>query len=110
MSYRVLITRTAENDLNEAVNYIEHVLFNPQAADDLLNEAEARIMNLASFPEKYSLVDDPVLHAWGIRLVTVKNYLVFFRIDESSQTVFIVRFLYGRRNWISILKKGVPPQ
>ena len=108
MSYRVLITRAAENDLNEAVNYIEQILFNPQAADDLLNEAEARIMNLASFPGKYSLVDDPVLHAWGIRLVTVKNYLVFFRIDESSQTVSVVRFLYGRRNWISILKKGVP--
>ncbi len=107
MSYRIHITKTAEQDLNEAMNYIEQVLFNPQAADDLLNEAEARIMNLADFPEKYPVVDDPVLNAWGIRFVTVKNYLAFYVIDETARTVHIVRFLYARRDWGTILQRGI---
>lgn len=108
MSYRIHITQTAERDLNEALNYIEQVLFNPQAADDLLEEAEAKIMNLAAFPEKYPVVDDPVLNAWGIRFVAVKNYLAFYVIDEITQTVHIVRFLYARRDWGTILRKGIP--
>ena len=36
MKYDIHITRAAEKDLNSAADYIEFVLLNPQAADDLL--------------------------------------------------------------------------
>ncbi|MBR5344540.1 MAG: type II toxin-antitoxin system RelE/ParE family toxin [Clostridia bacterium] len=106
MSYRIHITKTAEADMNSAIDYIEQVLFNPQAADNLLDETDAQIQNLSNYPAKYPLVDDPVLKAQGIRFVPVKNYLVFYRISETDKTIHIVRFLYARRNWVSILKKG----
>ena len=106
MIYALHITQTAERDLNSAVNYIEHVLLNPQAADDLLNETEIKLSSLTNFPEKFSLVDDPVLKAWGIRFVSIKNYLAFYVVSEQEQTVYFVRFLYSKRDWVSILKKG----
>ena len=106
MSYELHITRAAENDLNEAADYIEYVLKSPQAADILLDEANEKITSLAEFAERFALVDDPVLKAWGIRFVQIKNYLAFYTILEESQRVVIVRFLYGKRNWISILKQG----
>ena len=82
------------------------MLLNPQAADDLLDEAETVIGDLAYFPEKFSVVDDPVLKAWGIRFTLVKNYLAFYIVSDQEQRVYIVRFLYGRRDWVSILKQG----
>ena len=36
MKYALHITGSAENDINEAADYIEYVLMNPQAADRLL--------------------------------------------------------------------------
>lgn len=32
----------------------------------------------SDFPESRELVDDPVLNAWGVRFVTVNNYIAFF--------------------------------
>ena len=107
MNYEVRITRAAENDLNEAADYIEFVLLNPQAADDLVDAVEETLPTLAQYAQRYALVDDPVLRAWGIRFVQIKNYLAFYTISEEEQKVYIVRFLYGKRNWISILKNGL---
>ena len=55
-------------------------------------------------PQTHKLVDDPFLNALGIRFVLVNNYMAFFIIDETTKTVCIVRFLYGKRNWMQILK------
>ena len=106
MNYEVRITRAAENDLNEAADYIEFVLLNPQTADDLLDTVEETLPTLAQYAQRYALVDDPVLKAWGIRFVQIKNYLAFYTVSEEEQKVYIVRFLYGKRNWISIIKNG----
>lgn len=78
MSYQVHITSTAEHDIMRAADYIEFTL----------------------------KVDDPVLASWGIRFVIINNYLAFYTIDEEKQTVIIVRFLYQKSNWTSILRQG----
>ena len=107
MSYDIHITRAAERDLLNAAAHIEFVLKNPKAADGLLDEAEKQINNLGDFPEKFRLVDDPVLSSWGIRFVIVNNYLAFYIIDEQKNMVIIVRFLYQKSNWNAILHQGV---
>ena len=101
MSYQVHITSTAEHDIMRAADYIEFTLKNPNAADNLLDAA-----TLADLPQKFHLVDDPVLASWGIRFVIINNYLAFYTIDEEKQTVIIVRFLYQKSNWTSILRQG----
>ena len=106
MNYTLHVTRKAEADLNSAVNYIEFTLLNPQAADDLLDKVEKEISKLSHMPQIHKLVDDPILNAWGIRFIVINNYMAFFTIDEQSKTVYIVRFLYGKRNWIEILKNN----
>jgi len=104
MNYAIHITGKAERDLNEAADYIEFTLLNSKAADDLLDKAEQEINKLAFMPTKFKTVDDTVLSAWGIRLIVINNYLAFFNVDENTKTVHIIRFLYGKRNWISILR------
>lgn len=104
MNYTIHITSKAERDLNEALDYIEFNLLNPTAADNLLDHTEEKINELSFLPKKYKTVDDPVLSAWGIRLIIINNYLAFYIIDEETKTVHIVRFLHGKRNWMSILR------
>ncbi len=106
MSYQIHITSTAEHDIMRAADYIEFTLKNPTAADNLLDFATEEIGSLANLPRKFRLVDDPVLASWGIRFVIINNYLAFYTIDEENQTVFIIRFLYQKSNWASILRQG----
>ena len=106
MNYCVHITRRAEKDLHHALDYIEFSLKNPQAADSLLDEAEAAMSSLDYMPERYALVDDKLLSAWGIRYIQIKKYLAFYVISKETQTVHIVRFLYGKSDWRSILHRG----
>lgn len=106
MSYRIHITATAERDIINASYHIEFVLKNPKAADDLLEEAELKINSLTGLPEKFRLVDDPVLASWGIRFVVVSGYLAFYTISEELKQITIVRFLFQKSNWTAILRQG----
>lgn len=108
MNYHLHITTAAERDMLLAADHIEFVLKNPQAADNLLDEAERQINALATFPKKFPLVDDKLLASWGIRFTRVNNYLAFYVISEEEQQVNIVRFLYTKSSWSSTLKLGFP--
>lgn len=89
MNYSIYITAAAEQDMANASDYIEFVLKNPKAADDLLDEAEEKINALSSFPAKFPLVEDPLLASWGIRLTLVRNYIVFYVISEEDNKVLL---------------------
>jgi len=106
MIYEVYITAAAERDILKASDHIEFVLKNPKATDDLLDEAEAQINALAEFPNKFKLVDDPVLASWGIHFVIVNGYLAFYILSEETHRVTIVRFLFQKSNWSAILGRG----
>lgn len=105
MKYKILITEKAKSDLNEAADYIEYTLLNSKAANNLINSFEKELTKLVSMSEKHQLVNEPVLAAWGIRMIVINSYLAFYTIDMKAKTITLVRFLYGKRNWISILYK-----
>ena len=108
--YHIDITQPAENDMIEAARYIAEQLLNPSAAVRLLDDAEAAIFSLEDMPERHALVNDETLADLGIRFMTVGNYLVFYVVRESVKKVVIQRFLYGRRDWLTILKDDVEQQ
>ena len=88
------------------VDYIEFILKKPQSTDNLLDAVTKQIGTLSEFPQKFRIVDDPVLASWEIRFVIINNFLAFYTINEEKQTVIIVRFLYKKSNWRSILRQG----
>ena len=104
MKFRVDITETAKNDMIEAAEYIDYVLKNPQAADNLMEAIEKEIDSLTVFPERYAVLDDSVLSSFNVRFVRVKDYLAFYVIMEDERLVVILRFLHMRRDWTEILK------
>ena len=106
-SCHVHITAAAERDLNRAADHIEFSLKNPQAADKLITEAEESLSGLSHMPERFALVDDKLLSAWGIRFVQVKNHLAFYTVPQMSDIVYVLRFLYGKSDWASILRSSM---
>lgn len=69
---------------------------------------ECRVNDLCAFPQKFALVDDVVLTSWGIRFTVIENYPAFYLIDEQTRTIYVVRFLYGKSDWASVLRQGFP--
>ena len=106
MNYHLHITSVAQRDISQTADYIEFVLKNPKTADDLLEETDQKINALLPFPQEHPIVEDKLLAAWGIRFTQIKNYLAFYVIEENQVTV--IRFLYAKSDWISILKVGFP--
>jgi plasmid stabilization system protein ParE len=48
------------------------------------------------------MVPNDYLASMGFRFTMVRNYMLFYTIEEKE--INIVRFLYGHRDWINILK------
>ncbi len=102
--YKIKITKPAKKDIQSAISYISNDLRNPTAAQNILNLFEKEIKSLSDMPSRHPLVKDPALAQNGFRFIKVNNYLVFYTIREDRNIVMIQRILYGRRDWINLLK------
>lgn len=105
MTYKINITKIAQNDLHNAALYIANTLNNKAAANRLLDAADKELSSLADFPERNALVHDTFLASNGIRMQQIKNYLAFYVIRQKSVT--ILRIIHSRRDWITILKNEI---
>ena len=102
--YKIKITELAEQDLENAANYIAFELFNPSAAEKMVKGIREQINTLDLFPESHELDDDPVLAEIGVHKTYYKEYKIFYIIDEEAKTVFVVRILHILK--ISIMEGG----
>ena len=101
--YNVILSLEAKADIREIVRYIAKELREPSTAEHILDRIEEAIASLESMPEKYALVSDEYLASFGIRVVAVKKYFIFYTVKHSKNEVNISRVLYGKRHWIDLL-------
>jgi addiction module RelE/StbE family toxin len=101
--YRVDVSEPAENDLRDIVRYIASQLSVPISATRMMELFEEAMLSLSDMPQRCPLVSDDRLSQMGYRKLIVKNYVVFFSIDEKNKVVDVERILYGRRDWIRFL-------
>ena len=104
--YPIKITRVAEEDLLEVIQYLSEKLKSPIAASNLLDLIEQKMIILEDSPFSCKLVDDEYFQKKEIRFLQVKNYLIFFRINRDMKKISIIRILYARRDWVNILKES----
>ena len=104
--YYVKITHTAEEDILSSVKYIADILKAPKAANNLLDEIKKHEEILEHTPGIFPCVPNEYLASMGFRFTIVKNYLMFYSINEDEKTVVVHRFLYGHRDWINILAEN----
>jgi plasmid stabilization system protein ParE len=100
------ITDAAENGILSTADYIANVLKAPIAANNLLDELEKIEHTLSETPYIYPKVPDDYLAGKGLHFVMVKNFILFYTINDEEQKVYVIRFLYGRRDWKNILSES----
>ncbi|NQX68238.1 type II toxin-antitoxin system RelE/ParE family toxin [Paenibacillus alba] len=101
--YHLVITELAEADLRKIADYIANELLEPTTARKMITRIAEAIFQLEQMPFRNGLVRDERLAANGIRHILVDSYIVFYVISEKEETVTIVRILYGKRQWSSLL-------
>lgn len=101
--YEVRISKQAERQLKEIFQYISYTLQAPGTAEKMFDLLEREILSLSSFPNRIPLTQDEPWHSQGIHKMVVKNYLVYFWVDENDQTVHIIAVVYGRRDQKQLL-------
>lgn len=102
-TYSMVIAEAAEADLDGIADYISYELKEPSTALKQLARIEEAMTALEEMPERHSLVQDKYLAAKGIRKLPIDNYLIFYTVNKSKNTINIARVLHGRRDWESIL-------
>jgi len=89
------------DELKSSIKYIRQDLKNPIAAQRLKDEVKETYKRIKENPFIYPSVPDEYLASKGFRFTMVKNYMLFYIVEEKE--IFILRFLYGHRNWMNIL-------
>ena len=90
--YQIRITNLAEEDLENAGDYIAYELKNPSAAENTVRGIREKINSLMDFPERNELDEDELLAGLGVRKDYYRNYKIYYVIEEDI--VYIVRILH----------------
>lgn len=103
--YTVKTTSQAEEQIQEIIHYIAHELKAPDAALHLLDTLEASFVSLTQFPQRVALVEEEPWRNNGIHRLPVKNFLVYFWIDEDNMNVQVIAVIYDKRDQLYHLSK-----
>ncbi len=98
--YEVRVTRQALEQMKEIVHYISNDLMAPDSADNLLDKFKVEILKLSSFPKKHALIEEEPWRTEGIRKIVVKNFLIYYWVDDDNNRVQVTAVIYNRRDQI----------
>ena len=107
MSMKIAYTYSAQQDLREIYEYIAFSLLAPDTARSLTGSIMQDIRTLEDFPESNPLYKDEPWCSQGVRFLPVKNYLVFYTVNNETETVSIARILYGGRDISKQLEEDI---
>ena len=81
--YKLIILPEAQQDIRNIVLYIARELSAPQAALNLQAEFEKEITALAKMPKRIRTIEEQPWKDAGIRKIRVKNYYIYFLVDDE---------------------------
>ena len=96
--YKVKVTRQAKEHLALIREYIATELKEPIIAKRILELLKSEMMSLQTMPYRVKLIGEQPWCELGFRRIRVKNYYVYFCVDESRKEVQILAVIYVRRD------------
>ena len=94
---------SARKDMVDVVRYISETLHNPTAAERLAVELIEAGDSILTFPyaNPVHMPIRPLKHEY--RKLRVRNYLMFYWVEEERKLVTVARVIYARRNYEGML-------
>ena len=87
MRYEVKLTTQAIGQIEETVQYIFKILLEPETARKWADVLNCEIERLDSMSSRHPLTEEEPWRTKGIRKMPVKNFLVYYLIDEEKKAV-----------------------
>ncbi len=103
MAYKLIKTDSFQRDLDAVIGYIALSLENRIAAASLLDAVEKSYDGIERMPLMYEACHDPHLKELGYRKAVIRNYIMVYRVDEGSKTVYILRMFHGRQDYEKLI-------
>lgn len=97
-SYKVNITKQAEESMRNIALYIAQNLMNVSAAE---GHVDAFLNAIEELSYRASTVQTIPEHPWGekgLRRISVKNYYIYFKIYEDRKEVSVLDIIYQGRD------------
>ena len=107
MSYAVVITDTAKQDLRDIAIWIAEQSKDIETAKRFVDELRGKCKKLERFPSKGSFPRDRVLKSAGFRFVTHGEYLVFYLIDKESKTVNVMAIFNAKKDYMRAMRNFI---
>lgn len=107
MSWNIVYTAQARQDLRDIYEYIALELLAPENAARQTQRIMKAIRSLGEMPMRHQLYGEEPWYSRGVRFLPVDNYLIFYLSEETQNTVNIVRIMYGGRDVGSQLNETV---
>ena len=96
--YQLKFLELAKNDFDNIINYVMYDLNNKTAAENLIMRFEKELNYILEYPYWNSTIQSSKGLDNNYRKTKVKNYYIFYTIDEGNKTIIIVRVIYIKRN------------
>ena len=92
--YKIKITSQAKDHLRLIQEYIAIELKVPSIAKKMLELLKSKIYSLETMPNRIKCSDEKPWQDLGFRKIRVKNYYIYFWIDDKKKEVHIVAIIY----------------
>ncbi len=103
MSYNIVRSDKAHDQLMEAIEYIALDSGSKETALNYLQKIEKAVMYLAEQPHIGSYPRYSILKKQGYRVLIVERHLLFYKVDEAKQVITIHAIVDGRQNYRSLV-------
>lgn len=96
MSYSIIYSPEAQDDINKIYEYIAYTLCVPDTAFQLATKIMDPTETLINYPERHPVFSLSPWKEKEIRYITIDNYILFYKIEKSK--VYIIRIIYAARD------------
>ncbi|MBO5560549.1 MAG: type II toxin-antitoxin system RelE/ParE family toxin [Firmicutes bacterium] len=104
-AYKLIILPEAQQDIRNIVLYIANELVSPQAALNLQQNFIDEINKLSFMPKSIKPIDEQPWGALGVRKILVKNYYIYFIVDETAMEFKVIAAIYTKMDQTTQLAK-----
>ena len=103
--YIVEISETAEQDLKDIISYIKYSLAGDIIADKYKILFKQELKDLENIAGSMPVLSEDLTGHKNIRKVNVRNYIVFYIVDEENSKALVLRIGHAFMDWEKYLKE-----
>lgn len=102
--YIVEISETAEQDLENIISYLKYSLAGDIIADKYKILFKQELKDLENIAGSMPILSEDLTGHKNIRKVNVRNYIIFYTVDEENFRALVLRIGHAFMDWEKYLR------